>query len=169
MHRGKDWDYALIVVLPNLERSRGNPHCGKMAELMPGLVGLAPQPRSMALSWRKMRWPSLSSLFDRLSTASAGRQTRNYLGNCRLSCVSSCRGKDFDTFSLRTPRKNIVVPPCGWCVLYCRIVEAIYSIEVQMSALTNLSTRTAHCLKLGSREIGSKAPSVTRLEFVSEK
>ncbi len=33
----------------------------------------------------------------------------------------------------------------------------------------DFSTLTAHCLKLGSREMGSKAPRVTRLELVSEK
>ncbi len=37
------------------------------------------------------------------------------------------------------------------------------------SALAVACTRTAHCLKLGSRLMGSKAPSVTRLEFVSAK
>ena len=35
--------------------------------------------------------------------------------------------------------------------------------RVTFNVLTYFSTRTAHCLKLGSREMGSKAPSVTQV------
>lgn len=66
-------------------------------------------------------------------------------------------------------RENVVVPPRGCCAVYCRVMEAMSSMELQIKVLTNFSTRTAHCLKFGSREMGSKAPSVTRLELVSEK
>ena len=76
----------------------------------------------------------------------------------------------------------------SWFILYAAMVpgfvagdEASYTFTRNRLALicifcqkwfyfaADRSTRTAHCLKFGSREIGSNAPSVTRFEFVSAK
>ena len=42
-------------------------------------------------------------------------------------------------------------------------------MEFYAGTADDFSTRTAHCLKFGSRDMGSNAPNVTRLELVSTK